>query len=324
MENLLELKNITKCYLTFGDKGEKQFVKAVDGVDLEIKKDEILGLVGESGCGKTTLGKLILGLIPPTSGDIIFSGKSLVDNINKKSKRDLIRKMSAVFQDPYYSLNPRMNVFELVKEPLTVIADKKKYKGDLLIEAVLEILNNVGLSKEHLFRYPHEFSGGQRQRIAIARALINNPVFIVLDEPTSALDVSVQAQILNLLEKLKEKFNITYLFISHNMGVVKYISSHIAVMYKGKIVEFAKCSDLFKNPIHPYTKCLLDAVPDLNIKKEKINEQLNDDVYNYKTNLGKEKCSFINRCPFKNSKCDANYPDKTLINSDHYVYCNNI
>jgi peptide/nickel transport system ATP-binding protein len=321
MENLLELKKITKCYLTIGSKGNRQLVRAVDGVDLEIKKDEVLGLVGESGCGKTTLGKLILGLISPTKGDIIFGGRSIINGIDRKGKRELIRKMSAVFQDPYYSLNPRMSIFELVREPLTVAIDRKRYNGDLLVKKVIDILNNVGLSKEHLFRYSHEFSGGQRQRIAIARALISNPVFIVLDEPTSALDVSVQAQILDLLEKLKENFNITYLFISHNMSVVKYISTHIAVMYKGKIVEYAKCEDLFKNPLHPYTKCLLSAIPDLNIKKEKKNEQVSEDINSFKVTANKERCSFFERCLYKNLKCESGYPDKTIIGDEHYVYC---
>ncbi len=235
----------------------KEVIKAVDGVDFYIKRGETLGLVGESGCGKTTTGKLILRLEEPTSGEVFFENRN-VFHLSKKELRELRPRMQIIFQDPYGSLNPRMNVKSIIAEGLRChkIETKKRVE-----ERVAELLEMVGLHPDDMYRYPHEFSGGQRQRISIARALSVSPSFIIADEPVSSLDVSIQAQILNLLMKLKETLNLTYLFISHDLMVVKHISDRIAVMHRGKIVEIADRLQLFKNPCHPYTKTLLAAIP---------------------------------------------------------------
>lgn len=233
------------------------YVKAVDDVSFKINEGETLGLVGESGCGKTTVGRLLLRLIEPTSGEVWFNGKNIFE-LGKEGMRELRRNMQIVFQDPFSSLNPRMTVLDIVGEPLENfgIGDKEERE-----EKVLDLIERVGLEREHMGRYPHEFSGGQRQRIAIARALSLNPKFIVLDEPTSALDVSVQAQILRLVTRLQREMGLIYLFISHDLSVIKQVSDRVAVMYAGKIVEIADKSDLFANPKHPYTQTLLSSVP---------------------------------------------------------------
>lgn len=262
MENpdvLLEVKNLRKYfYPTKGALGaSKEVIRAVDGVDFYIKSGETLGLVGESGCGKTTTGKLILRLEEPTNGKVLFENRN-VFQLNKGELRELRPRMQLVFQDPYGSLNPRMNVRGIISEGLRFHRIETKGKVE---ERVAELLKMVGLHPDDMYRYPHEFSGGQRQRISIARALAVKPSFIIADEPVSALDVSIQAQILNLLMELKETLNLTYLFISHDLMVVKHISDRIAVMHRGKIVEIADSSELFKNPSHPYTKTLLSAIP---------------------------------------------------------------
>ena len=248
-------------------------VKALDGVDLEIEKGKTFGVVGESGCGKTTLMRTLLRLVEPTSGSVVLSeelteGKFSSNNLEELTSEELRsfrRKIGVVFQDPMGALNPRMLIKDIVSEPLVIHG-----KTDKVRERVIELLNDVGLGEEHLYRYPHEFSGGQRQRIVIARALALEPKILVLDEPTSALDVSVQAQILNLLNDLQDKFNLTYIFISHDLSVIEYMCDRLAVMYLGKIVEEANTEDLFSTPHHPYTKALLSATPSFEKDRKKI------------------------------------------------------
>lgn len=255
MTALVELKDVHKHY-----KRGKKIHKALDMITLEIKNGETLGLVGESGSGKSTLGKLLIGLEPPTSGIVTYNGSSLWKKQTFQRARP--GEVQAVFQDPQSSLDPRMKIKDSIMEPLFAldpVIRKKKSTLDYLIP----LMKRVGLKEEHLDRYPHEFSGGQRQRIAIARALITDPSFLVLDEPTSALDVSVQAQVLNLLKELKEEKDLTYLFVSHNMSVIKYMCTRVAVMYKGKIVEVGETEKLFSAPEHPYTKVLLSTLPSL-------------------------------------------------------------
>ena len=254
-EKLLEVHNLKQHFKT----GRHTVVKAIDGISFDIYKGETFGLVGESGCGKSTTGRTIIRLYDATDGDVKFNG---IDVHGKKSKSDLKmfnRKMQMIFQDPYASLNPRMTVEDIIAEGLDIHGlvsnDKER------IARVQELLETVGLNKEHASRYPHEFSGGQRQRIGIARALAVDPEFIIADEPISALDVSIQAQVVNLLKKLQKEKNLTYLFIAHDLSMVKYISDRIAVMYFGKIVELADSDELYKNPLHPYTKSLLSAIP---------------------------------------------------------------
>lgn len=262
MENLIEVKNLVKTYQSQSGflmpKAEE--VHAIRGVTLEIKKGEILGLVGESGCGKSTLGNCILKLLDVTSGEIYFKGENIL-KYNSKQTKEFRCKAQLIFQNPYSSLNPKMKIEEILKEPLVVNGINSKNEQNERLEAVLRF---VSLSKSDLSRYPHEFSGGQRQRIAIARALILRPEFIVADEPISALDVSIQAQIINLLIELKDRLDLTYLFISHDLNVVRYLCSRIAIMYKGEIVEIGDTESIFCNPQHPYTQTLLCAIPSIN------------------------------------------------------------
>jgi oligopeptide transport system ATP-binding protein len=269
--SLLRIKNLKKYFPIRGGLFSREVarVHAVDDVSFELLKGETLGLVGESGCGKSTTGRCILRLIEPTAGEVWFEDKN-VTTLDKRSLRQLRRDMQIIFQDPYASLNPRMTVGSIIGEALVIhkLAKSKRERD----ERVVHLLETVGLNADHLRRYPHEFSGGQRQRIGIARALAVSPKLIVADEPVSALDVSIQAQVINLLEDLQKQFNLTYLFIAHDLSVVEHISTRVAVMYLGKIVEVAAAKDLYKNPRHPYTEALLSAVPipDPEIKRQRI------------------------------------------------------
>ena len=254
---LLDVSNL-KTYFTSGSGRHKSVVKAVDDVTFKILEGETFGLVGESGCGKTTTGRTIIRLYNPTGGEVYFDGKKISGKMKKDDLVRLTSKMQMIFQDPIASINPRMTIEEIVSEGLKV--GGMKDRGERL-EMVYDILDKVGLTKDHATRYPHEFSGGQRQRVAIARALVTNPSLVIADEPVSALDVSIQAQVINLFNRLKDEMGLTVLFIAHNLSVVKYFSDRIGVMYMGKLVEIADADDLYKNPIHPYTRSLLSAIP---------------------------------------------------------------
>ena len=317
MANLIEVEGL-KIY--FPIKGgvlsrTVEEVKAVDGVDLAIKEGETLGLVGESGCGKTTVGRAILRLIEPSGGKIVFQGEDIV-RLKHSAMRKVRHDMQMVFQDPYSSLNPRMLVKDIIAEPLRVNGMKR---GPELEQKVGSLLAAVGMNPTNMFRYPHEFSGGQRQRICIARALALNPKFIVLDEPTSALDVSVQSQILNKLEDLQREFGLTYLFISHNLIVVKYLSDRVAVMYLGKIVELAKTDELFKKPLHPYTQALLSAIPVPDPDYHCCRIILEGDV---PTPINPPNgCRFHTRCKFRMDICDKVEPVFKDVGGEHYAAC---
>ncbi len=293
---------------------EKKPIRAVDGVSLAIRKGETLGLVGESGCGKTTIGKSVLRLIEPTSGQILFGDQDILQ-LNRASLRKLRPRMQFIFQDPYESLNPRMKVGEIVGEGLEVhhIA-RGKEKG----QRVSDILGKVGLHPQDADRYPHEFSGGQRQRIGIARAISLHPDLIVADEPVSALDVSIQAQILNLLMDLRDQFGLTYLFISHDLRIVKHISDRIAVMYMGKIVEMADGEELFRRPLHPYTRLLLAAIPKLNLQKRIDPAAVREESRPLSSEQG---CSFQPRCPHSKERCKVEEPQLLDAGGGHRVAC---
>jgi oligopeptide/dipeptide ABC transporter ATP-binding protein len=290
-------------------------MRALDGIDLDVTPNETLGVVGESGCGKTTLGRCLLRLVEPTGGTIRFDGVDLI-SLGKEEMRRLRRHMQIVMQNPFSSLNPRMSVFRLVSEPLRVYTSQR---GDVLQDRVLELLETVGLKREHFHRYPHEFSGGQCQRIAIARAIALNPKFIVLDEPTSALDVSVQAQILNLLQELQRDHGLTYLFISHDLHVVQHISDRIAVMYLGRIVELAMTDQIFEEAAHPYSEALLSStpIPDPDARTERI--ILSGGVPSPRN--PPSGCHFHPRCPVADDYCSQAEPELVDIGDGHLVAC---
>ncbi len=314
-ETLLETRKLVKH---FPLEGSKEVVHAVDGVDLTVLKGETLGLVGESGCGKTTVGRLMLRLLDPTSGQVMLDGRDLV-RIPKEELRRMRARMQIVFQDPFSSLNPRMTVEKLLERPLEI---HLPLKAEERKKRVVELLERVGLRAEHRTRYPHEFSGGQRQRIAVARALATSPDFMVLDEPTSALDVSVQAQILNLLKKLQRDHHLTFVFISHNLSVVRHMSDRIAVMYLGQVVEVAGREDLFVAPLHPYTRALISAIPAMSPKDRRERIRLVGDVPSaIKVPDG---CRFHTRCPIAVEQCSRDMPVLREVRSDgasHLVSC---
>ncbi|MDD7389655.1 MAG: dipeptide ABC transporter ATP-binding protein [Lachnospiraceae bacterium] len=296
--------------------GKPGYVKAVDGVSFEIQKGEVFGIVGESGCGKSTLGKAICKLIEPTGGKVFFKGEE-IEGYNSKQMRPVRKGIQMVFQDPYASLNPRMSVRDIIAEPLIIhgLASGKKE----IDEKVIDLVRKVGLDVYHVNRYPHEFSGGQRQRIGIARALAVQPELIIADEPVSALDVSIQSQVLNLMNNLKKELNLTYIFIAHDLSVVEHISDRVGVMYLGNFVEIGDKRKLYDNPCHPYTQALLSAVPipDPKAKKERIIlEGSIPSALNPPSG-----CKFHTRCPKCMEICKQKVPEKTVLEEGHEVYC---
>ena len=315
MTELLKVTNLSKHFkLT-----RKDFLKAVDSVTFDIHKGETLGLVGESGCGKSTLGRTLMGIYQPTGGEIVFKGQN-ISKLKKKERRGLCDHIQMIFQDPYASLNPRMTVTELIAEGWDI---RKKYDKQTRSKKVKELLELVGLNEEHAERFPHEFSGGQRQRIGIARALSMDPEFIVCDEPISALDVSIQAQIMNLLIELQKKLGLTYLFIAHDLSMVRYISDRIMVMYLGSVMEFGDNDLISTNPLHPYTQALFSAAPIVNPKQERSREQiiLKDDIPS-PIDLP-PGCKFSSRCPKASDICFKERPKLELVR-DRYVACHHV
>ena len=318
---ILEVKNL-KMHFPVGSgflsRKPVGYVKAVDDVSFTVRRGETLGLVGESGCGKTTTGRCILQLYKPTAGQVVFDGQDLT-SMNTKTMRGMRREMQVIFQDPYSSLNPRMTAGNIIGEPLIVhglVANKTEYR-----DKVADLLTNVGLNPYMADRFPHEFSGGQRQRIGVARALSVSPKFIVADEPVSALDVSIQAQIINLLEDLQEQFNLTYLFIAHDLSVVRHISDRVGVMYLGHMVEMAERNEIYVNPIHPYTKALLSAVPIpdpvLDAQRERV--LLTGEV---PSPLNPPSgCVFHPRCPVANDTCSQILPELREVETNHHSAC---
>ena len=323
-DKLLQVEHLKQYFPAGGMGKNRKFVKAVDDVSFFVNKGETLGLVGESGCGKTTTGRSILRLYEPTGGKITFDGKVILD-VENKVKVDMLpyrQKMQIVFQDPYASLDPRMTVGDIVGEAIDIhkLAANKKERHDMIIS----MLEKVGLNSEHANRYPHEFSGGQRQRVGIARALAVNPQFIVCDEPISALDVSIQAQVVNMFEELQEQMGLTYLFIAHDLSVVKHISDRIGVMYLGKMVELADSYELVARSLHPYTKSLISAIPIADPIKARASKRivLQGDVpspLNPPTG-----CRFRTRCPYADECCAQKEPEWREVEKGHYVACHHV
>lgn len=311
-EKIVSVKKLVKY---FPVENSDDVVRAVDDVSFDILAGETLGLVGESGCGKSTVGRCLLRLHEPTSGSVSFEGQEIIGLPNKEMQK-LRREMQIIFQDPYASLNPRLSILSIVSEPLKIhgIGNKTEQK-----ERVADLLKKVGLDPEYMFRYPHEFSGGQRQRLGIARALALNPKLIIADEPVSALDVSVQAQVVNLLQDLQAEFGLTYLFISHGLAVVEHISNRVAVMYLGKIVEIAEAKELYELPLHPYTKALLSAIPIPDPKQKRERIVLKGDV---PTPINPPSgCRFRTRCPIAIPECAEKVPELREITKRHSAAC---
>ena len=316
-DTLLRVEDLKIYYPVAGSGfGKKEFVKAVDGVTFEVKKGEVFGIVGESGCGKSTLGRGVCKLENLTSGHVYLDGEDITE-YNDRRMRSIRKKVQMVFQDPYASLNPRMSVFDIIAEPL-LVHHLYQDKADLE-KKVLDLLHRVGLDDYHANRYPHEFSGGQRQRIGIARALAVEPSLIIADEPVSALDVSIQAQVLNLLNELKHDLDLTYIFVAHDLSVVEYISDRVVVMYLGNFVEVGEKDKIYSNPMHPYTQALLSAVPvpDPTAKRERI--LLEGSIPSaHKPPTG---CKFHTRCPKCMECCKTQAPERYEVDDGHYVYC---
>ena len=317
-DTLVEVKHLKEYFnITTGMFTSKP-LKAVDDVSFSIRRGETLGLVGESGCGKTTVGRTLLHLYKPTAGEIWFDGKKIA---TKKDILEYRRKSAMVFQDPYSSLNPRMTVADIIGEPLDV--HKMYSSSQERQERILDLMAKVGLNSEHANRYAHEFSGGQRQRIGIARALAVNPQFVVCDEPVSALDVSIQAQVINMFDELQDQLDLTYLFIAHDLLVVRHISDRIAVMYLGKMVELADAKEIYDHPLHPYTKSLMSAVPLPDPKKARENKRivLSGDIPSPLN--APSGCPFRTRCPYASEACAASMPEFKEVSSGHFVACHN-
>lgn len=315
---LIEVKNLKQYFPVSDGLFRTKYVKAVDDVSFYINKGETLGLVGESGCGKTTTGRSLLRLYEPTGGKIFYDG----EDITHADMMPYRRKMQIVFQDPYASLNPRMTIADIVGEPIDIhkLAHSKKERS----ERIMEMLDRVGLNSEHANRYPHEFSGGQRQRVGIARALAVDPEFIVCDEPVSALDVSIQAQIVNMFEELQEEMGLTYLFIAHDLSVVKHISNRIGVMYLGKLVELAESYELTFHSVHPYTRSLISAIPipDPEVSRQRKRIVLEGDV---PSPLDPPSgCRFRTRCPYADELCDREEPEFREISKGHFAACHHL
>ena len=315
-ETLLEVKHLKEYFnITTGMFSSKP-LKAVDDVSFAIRKGETLGLVGESGCGKTTVGRTLLHLYKPTAGEIWFNGKQVV---TKKDIAEFRKKTAMVFQDPYSSLNPRMTVSDIIGEPLDI--HKMYANKQERMEKILAMMARVGLNSEHASRYAHEFSGGQRQRIGIARSLVTNPEFVVCDEPVSALDVSIQAQVINMFRELQEEMDLTYLFIAHDLLVVRHISDRIAVMYLGKLVELADAKEIYDHPLHPYSKSLMSAVPVPDPKIARANQRvvLHGDIPSPLN--APSGCPFRTRCPYACDACAESMPELKELSSGHFVAC---
>ena len=316
---LIEVKHLKEYFNISVGMFKSKPLKAVDDVSFSIKKGETLGLVGESGCGKTTVGRTILHLYKPTGGEVIYDGKPIVtkDDVNEFRK-----KATMVFQDPYSSLDPRMTVSDIIGEPLDI---HKMYSNKAeRRERILELMSQVGLNSEHASRYAHEFSGGQRQRIGIARALALKPEFIVCDEPVSALDVSIQAQVINMFDELQDKMGLTYLFVAHDILVVRHISDRIAVMYLGKMVELADADEIYSHPLHPYTKSLMSAVPQPDPKVARANKRivLSGDIPSPLN--APSGCPFRTRCPYATEHCAEEVPEFKEVSSGHFVACHRL
>ncbi len=316
---LVEVKGLKKYFDIAINAFQTKPLKAVDNVSFSIKRGETLGLVGESGCGKTTVGRTLLQLYKPTDGEIIYDGKPIV---TKEDLHEFRKKATMVFQDPYSSLNPRMTVADIIGEPLDIhglYSTKEERRAK-----ILELMDHVGLNSEHASRYAHEFSGGQRQRIGIARALAVNPEFIVCDEPVSALDVSIQAQVINMFDELQEKLGLTYLFIAHDLLVVRHISDRIAVMYLGKMVELAPSDEICDEPLHPYTKALMSAVPmpDPKVARENKRIALTGDIPSPLN--APSGCPFRTRCPYATDICAGEMPEFREVKDGHFVACHRV
>lgn len=315
-EVLIEIKDLKKYFPV----GRNKILKAVDGVSFQIYKGETLGLVGESGCGKTTCGKTVMGLYDATAGEVVFDGVKL-QSLSRKERKEFTKRAQIIFQDPYSSLDPRMTVGDIIGEGIDI---HRMYTGKARQEKIYELLELVGLNREHALRFPHEFSGGQRQRIGIARALAIEPEFIVCDEPISALDVSIQAQIVNLLIDLQRKKNLTYLFIAHDLSMVKHISDRVGVMYLGNMVEFAESNELYDRPLHPYTKALMSSIPIPDPKEEKQKKRIAIEGEIPSPVNPKPGCKFASRCRYAVEECRRTTPELQEVLPGHFAACHRV